>query len=150
MLIKGDTLIMDGGYYSKKLIDILIDREINFIFRSPSSNLFVQSYDNDDEKFIICSDNDKNMECKIIKYIKNKEERYLLTNLINVSPKKLKNNYILRWYVETDFRKLKYDVLYNNIRSKTKEQVLIDVKILNFISILVGQIENACKCKKKI
>ena len=150
MLIKGDTLIMDGGYYSKKLIDILIDREINFIFRSPSSNLFVQSYDNDDEKFIICSDNDKNMECKIIKYIKNKEERYLLTNLINVSPKKLKNNYILRWYVETDFRKLKYDVLYNNIRSKTKEQVLIDVKILNFISILVEQIENACKCKKKI
>lgn len=52
---------------------------------------------------------------------------------------------MLRWDVETDFRKLKYDILYNNIRSRTKKQVLIDVKILNFISILLGQIEDACK-----
>ena len=52
-----------------------------------------------------------------------------------------------RWEVETDFRKLKYDVLYNNIRSKTKKQLMIDIKILNFISILLGQIENACKVK---
>ena len=28
-----------------------------------------------------------------------------------------------RWKVETDFRKLKYDVLYNNIRSKTKKTI---------------------------
>ena len=62
---KGDTLIMDGGYYSKKLIDILIDRKINFIFRSPSSNLFVQSYNNDNKKFIICSDNDKNIKAGV-------------------------------------------------------------------------------------
>ena len=72
---------------------------------------------------------------------------YLLTNLIDTSAKKLKNNYMSRWEVETDFRKLKYDILYNNIRSKTKKQLMIDIKILNFISILLGQIENACKVK---
>ena len=144
---KGDILIMDGGYYSEKLIGILIDRGINFIFRMPSTNLFVQNYNNDHHIFDIFSDNNKNVKSKIIKYFKNNEDRYLLTNLINCSTKTLKNKYMLRWDVETDFRKLKYDILYNNIRSKTKKQVLIDVKILNFISILLGQIEDACKVK---
>ena len=142
---KGDTLIMDGGYYSENLINILIDREINFIFRMPSSNLFVQNYVNDNYLFDIHAHNNLNVKCKIIKYIKNNEKMYLLTNLINYSAKTLKKNYMLRWEVETDFRKIKYDILYNNIRSKTKKQVMIDVKIFNFISILLGQLENACK-----
>lgn len=143
---KGDTLIMDGGYYSNKLINILIDREINFIFRTPSSNLFAKSYINDNNLFNLTTPN-KTISCKVVKYIKDKDSVYLLTNLIDTTAKKLKNNYMSRWEVETDFRKLKYDVLYNNIRSKTKKQLMIDIKILNFISILLGQIENACKVK---
>jgi glycerol-3-phosphate responsive antiterminator len=55
---------------------------------------------------------------------------------------------MLRWKVETDYRKFKYDILYNNIRSKTKIQLMIDIKILNFIAILTGQLENSCKVKK--
>ena len=144
---KGDTLIMDGGYYSKRLINMLIDREINFIFRMRSSNLFVRNYINDKIMFNISSP-DKTISCKIIKSVKCNEIKYLLTNLINTSTKTLKNNYMLRWRVETDFRKLKYDIMFNNIRSKTKVQLMIDIKILNFISILIGQIENVCKVNK--
>lgn len=144
---KGDTLIMDGGYYSKHLINVLIDREINFIFRMRSSNLFVRNYINDKIMFNISSP-DKTISCKIIKSVKCNEIKYLLTNLINTSTKTLKNNYMLRWRVETDFRKLKYDIMFNNIRSKTKVQLMIDIKILNFISILIGQIENVCKVNK--
>ena len=61
---KGDTLIMDGGYYSNKLINILIDREINFIFRTPSSNLFAKSYINDNKLFNLTTPN-KTISCKI-------------------------------------------------------------------------------------
>ena len=61
---KGDTLIMDGGYYSNKLINILIDREINFIFRTPSSNLFAKSYINDNKLFNLSTSN-KTISCKI-------------------------------------------------------------------------------------
>lgn len=51
--------------------------------------------------------------------------------------------------IETDFRKCKYDVLYNKLRSKTEQQILIDVKILNFISILIAGLENAGTNNKK-
>lgn len=144
-VLKGDTLIMDGGYYSEKLISILIDREINYIFRMSTGNLFVKNYKNNSQIIDIFFNDNKKEKCKIVKYLKNNEWRYLLTNLIHRSAETLKNNYMLRWDVETDFRKLKYDIMYNNIRSKTREQVIIDVKILNFISILSGQLENACK-----
>ena len=139
---------MDGGYYSEYLFGILIDRKINYIFRTPVSNLYVKNYISDNNTFDICSNNGDKNKCKIVKYIKNNEERYLLTNLINYSSKTINNNYIDRWDVETDFRKLKYDILYNNIRSKTKQQVMIDIKILNFNAILLGYIEYICKEKE--
>ena len=41
---KGDTLIMDGGYYSVNLVNIFIDRGINFIFRMACSNLYSKNY----------------------------------------------------------------------------------------------------------
>lgn len=144
----GDILIMDGGYYSEELISILIERDINFIFRMSSTNLFVKNYVNDSRVFEV-EFNDVSTKCKIIKQSKeNNNDRYLMTNLIHKSPNSIKKDYGLRWDVEVDFRKLKYDILYDNIRSKKESQVMIDVKMFNFVSIILCQIENICKTEQ--
>ena len=142
---ENDVLIMDGGYYSEVLVNTLIDRNINFIFRMTSSNLFVKNYVNNNTVFDVCI-NDKTIKCKIVRQTKeNNDDRYLLTNLINLSAKTIIKDYSLRWDVETDFKKVKYDILFNHIRSKKENQVLIDIKILNFVALIVSQIENICK-----
>lgn len=99
----GDILIMDGGYYSEELISILIERDINFIFRMSSTNLFVKNYVNDSRVFEV-EFNDVSTKCKIIKQSKeNNNDRYLMTNLIHKSPNSIKKDYGLRWDVEVDF-----------------------------------------------
>lgn len=37
--------------------------------------------------------------------------------------------------------------MYERIRSKSEKQVMIDIKILNFIGIMAEQLENCCKVK---
>jgi hypothetical protein len=105
---EGDILIMDGGYYSKKLIGILIDRKINYIFRTPVSNMYVIEYISDSNVFDVYSNNNNKNKCKIVKYIKNNEDRYLLTNLINCSSKIINNDYIGRWVTKSSIFNLKF------------------------------------------
>lgn len=138
---------MDGGYYSQELIGILIDRKINFVFRLPSNNLFINDHGSD--KFDIISTNNNTAKCKIVNFTKNINNQivYLLTNLINHNTKTLTDHFWYRWEVETDFRKLKYDIMYERIRSKSEKQVMIDIKILNFIGIVSGCLEKYCKPK---
>ena len=146
----GDILIMDGGYYSEELISTLIEQNINFIFRMSSSNLFVKNYISDNTIFDVRINN-ITTKCKIIKQTKeNNNDRYLMTNLTHKSSTSIKNDYGSRWDVEVDFRKVKYDVLYNNIRSKREPQVMIDIQILNFVSLVLSQIENICKVEKNL
>lgn len=156
---KYDTLIMDGGYYSADLINILIDREINFIFRLRCNNALIKKHNINEIFYFVPTNtdannnNDKNksIQCKIVKFekkIDNKKEWvYLLTNLITHRPKTLTDEFWSRWTVETDFRKIKYDIMYEKIRSKSEKQVMIDIKILNFIGIVSAQLENFGKPK---
>lgn len=149
---ENDTLIMDGGYYSKKLVNILIDRNINFIFRLHSNSTLIKKHELDTEFDIVSiNNNNKSTTCKIVSFEKKDGDKietvYLLTNLTKHRPITLTNKYWYRWAVETDFRKLKYDILYERIRSKSEHQVMIDVKIANFIGIISAQIENFGKVK---
>ena len=88
---------------------------------------------------------DNTINCNIIKCNKNNETIYILTNLVNKTRKSIKRLYMQRWTVETDFKKQKYDILFNKIRSKTKKQVMIDILILNLNCLIIALIENLCK-----
>lgn len=149
---ENDTLIMDGGYYSKDLVNTLINRNINFIFRLRCSSILIKNNDlNVTFDIVSTNDDTKYATCKIIKFEKKDYDKietiHLLTNLIKHKSTTLTNKYWTRWSVETDFRKLKYDILYEKIRSKSEHQVMIDIKIANFIGIVSAQLENFGKIK---
>jgi NADH:ubiquinone oxidoreductase subunit K len=148
----GDTLIMDGGYYSKKLVELLVNKNINFVFRIRSNISYAKNYIGNNKLIRLTFDTGVSVDCKVIKFMKGGELTYLITNLINRNARTLTNYYALRWGVETDFRKCKYDVMYNKLRSKTEKQIMIDVKILNFIGILIASLESVgvIDRKKKI
>ena len=63
---------------------------------------------------------------------------YLLTNLIDMSIDKLKNNYKKRWDIETHFRDLKHKTSIGNITSKTENSLLQELYINNLIYILTS------------
>ena len=142
---EGDILVMDRGYYSKKLLVELVHRKLDFIFRLSSNNLFVKNYKGNNTIIDVPYDHDKTVKCKVIKYKVGEKNYYLLTNNLSKRSDTLSANYWNRWSIESDFRKVKYDILYNNIRSKTEKQVTIDVKILNIVGMLLGYIENIKK-----
>jgi len=111
-----------------------------------SNSLSVQNMKSNDEITKIKIDN-KTITSRIIKYTKpniNDEENeyFLLTSLRKTSIDELSDLYWRRWSVETDFRKCKYDIMYDKIRSKTEKQVNFDVRIINFVNILASLIEN--------
>lgn len=149
---ENDTLIMDGGYYSKKLVNIFIDHNINFIFRLHSDSTLIKKHElNTAFDIVSINNNNKSVTCKIVTFEKKDGDKtetiYLLTNLIKHRPMTLTKKYWDRWDIETDFRKLKYDILYERIRSKSEHQVMIDIKIANFIGIVSAQLEKFGKVK---
>jgi len=123
----------------------LCNKKINFVFRMKSNNKCIQNFVGNDHIFDISLNKEKYVRCKIVKYKPNHEECYLLTNLIDHNVTSLSRYYWNRWKIETDFRKIKYDILFDVIRSKSKNQIILDVCIINFIGLLVSMIENLGK-----
>ncbi len=95
-----------------------------------------------------------NIKARIIRYSKKSSknkvmEYYLLTSLKDKTIEELSDNYWGRWAIETNFKKIKYDILFDRIRSKTFDQVIIDIKMINFVNLLSSYIENMKKNKNK-
>ena len=65
-----------------------------------------------------------------------------MTNVFNKSVSELADEYWDRWNVETDFRTIKYEIINNNLRSKTKKQVELDIKFVFFINVISSYISN--------
>ena len=128
---KNDTLIMDRGYYSDNLLKILNNLGINYIFRLKTNFNIVKNLENNDYTFT-----EDNIEKRVIKYTIKNEDYYLLTNLFNKTIEELKENYWSRWEIEINFKKTKYNLSLNNIKSKNENSLKQEIYINNLAFIL--------------
>ncbi len=147
LINKKDVLVLDRGYYSLRLIKILNEKQINFIFRLKSNNLFVKNLNGKNDMEVIVGKKNSNFKARIVSYSKKSSTNevmkyFLLTSLKDKSIKELSDDYWGRWSIETNFKKVKYDTLFDRIRSKTNDQVIIDIKMINFVNLLSSYIEN--------
>lgn len=131
-----DILIFDRGYPDTKLLKILNDKNFNYIMRYKKNDLNVKKLINNNlEEYYFEINNKKN---KVIRYFINETPYYLLTNLIDMSIDKLKNNYKKRWDIETHFRDLKHKTSIGKITSKTENTLLQELYINNLVYILIS------------
>ncbi len=140
-----DILIMDRGYYSDELLQNIIDKKLNVLFRLKDNYKFVKDFINlnvNDHEFNYKFKNKKDaVRMRLIKYKIRKETYYLLTNLIDKNKyglEYLKDLYKKRWEVETDFKYSKLYLSLENINSRKINQTKQDVYVHNFIQIIDG------------
>ena len=151
-LRKGYVLIMDRGYYSTYLVKKLSDIGVNFIFRMKVSSQYVKNLKPTvNDKQILVKFGKQAIVGRIVRYTIGTEDYFLLTTLLNpkITVDILAKKYWDRWTCESDFRKVKYDVLFNGIRSVTDKQVCLDIKMVIFIGILTACIESFQDLSKK-
>jgi hypothetical protein len=114
-----DILIFDRGYPSTELLKVLNNNNFNYIMRYKKDNLYVKILIKSSlNEYYFDFNGKKN---KVVRYIINEKSYYLLTNLIDMSIDKLKNNYKKRWDIETHFRDLKHKISIGKITSKTDQ-----------------------------
>lgn len=128
-LRKGDILIMDRGYYSKKLLSALVEKGIEVVFRMQVSSLLIKELIKKGQESMKTSINynDKEIAIRIITYKINDVDYYLLTTIMNHTPAYFKELYWQRWNLETNFRESKYVLSMNNILSRSENKVQQDI-----------------------
>lgn len=133
---KNDTLLFDRGYYSEELINILNNKNVDYIFRM-KKNFLKNKYlkENNLNEYIYTINNNK---YKIINYKIHDEgeEYFLLTSLIYKNLEELKNLYKKRWRIETHFKEAKYTTSLKEINSKSLDNLLKEINIHNYVYIL--------------
>lgn len=140
---EGDTLLFDRGYYSYELLDKLLERNINFVFRLKKSSIFVVNHDKRKKDYTVTYNgrDDKCRTLRVIKYTEHTEPYYLLTNLTNKNKytyADLKKLYKKRWLVETDFLYAKHYLSMNHLNSKKESTIKQDIALHNFILLIDG------------
>jgi hypothetical protein len=136
---ENDVLIFDRLFFSNKLMQTLIEHNINFIFRVKNNSNLFKNMNNGKSKIV----KHLNLDVQLFKY-KIKSENYsILTSILdNISIAEIKALYWNRWNIETDNRIFKYDILFNNIRSKTYNSFLTDIETIRFLSIVSSYLKN--------
>jgi hypothetical protein len=140
-LKKNDILVMDRGYYSKKLLFTLHNKEIKVIFRLKCSLKLITKIKSANKNTSIIHKirfSGQNIKIRIIKYFMEDKEYYLGTTIYNEPISYFKDLYWKRWKIETNFRQSKYDLSMLELKSKTKNTVNQDILIHNFILIIAS------------
>jgi DDE family transposase len=159
-LKKNDIVIHDGGYYSAELLKKYIDNNINAVFRISKihDKLFKRNKNDIILPITRKRNNSKtfnkkrvvtNSDCPKARYIKfyadigkGKKAFYLCTTLMNYTAHEIIEMYRKRWKIETYFKSGKEDISLNNIKSKSVNNVMQDIHINHFISIISSYIEH--------
>ena len=134
-----DILIMDRGYFSHELVRILFDNKIQFLFRIKTNSVYAKQLRlnkkcnfNYTHKKIV-----RRLRC--VKYkIDDKDDYYLLTNILNITVKYAKELYRKRWCIETEFKHQKYSCGLDNLVSKSFDGVRKEIAIHTCASIING------------
>lgn len=137
-LSSNDIVIFDRWYFSYMLIKKLNYNKIGYIFRMKSNSNFFKNMNLGKSKIITYLD----IPVQLFKYKIKNENYFILTSITDkISIKEIKALYRKRWKNETDNKKFKYDILYNNIRSKKHNSLLVDIESIRFMSIISSFIE---------
>ena len=154
-LKKNDIVILDRGYYSKKLLLLLENINVKYIFRLKKKLNIIKKLSIKNEYIY----EENNIKRRLIKYIIEKQEYYLLTNLFDKSIDELKNNYWSRWEVEINFKKAKFNLSLETINCKLLNSLQQDIYINHLIFILYYyinlktnidlKVKNKCKINDK-
>ena len=139
-----DILIMDRGYYSKELLFLLNEKEIQVIFRMRSNSLMVKELVNKNQSSMITqvTINDTKIRFRIITYKINDFDYFLGTTILNHRISYFKKLYWKRWCTETNFRESKYLLSLNNILSKDINKVQQDIYSHNILFIINSFFKN--------
>ena len=137
-LSSNDIVIFDRWYFSTMLIKKLNDHNIGYIFRMKSNSNFFKNMNLGKSKIITYL----GIKVQLFKYKIKTENYYILTSITEkISIKEIKALYRERWKNEIDNKKFKYDILYNGIRSKNHNSLLVDIESVRFMSIVSSFIE---------
>lgn len=86
---------------------------------------------------------------QVFKYKIGNEQYNILTSIEKLSIAEVKAMYWLRWKIETDFKKIKYDVLMSRIRSKNYNSFLVDIHCIKLVCMF-PHLLNITEIKKPI
>lgn len=141
-LSSNDIVIFDRWYYSESLIEKLNENKIGYIFRMKSNSNFFKKMSLGKSKFRTFN----NINIQLFKYKIKNEYYYILTSILDkISIKEIKALYNKRWKIETDNKKIKYDILFNEIRAKKHNSLMVDIESIRFMSIISSFIGYLCK-----
>lgn len=133
-----DILIMDRGYYSKELLFLLNEKEIQVIFRMKSNSLMVKDLVKKNQSSMMTSVtvNDTKIRFRIITYKINDIDYFLGTTILNHRISYFKKIYWKRWCTETNFRESKFLLSLDNILSEDINKVQQDIYSNNILFIV--------------
>lgn len=111
---KDDIIMFDRGYFSKKLIKEIDNKNANFICRMKKNSLCVQELNkrNTNECFYWL---ESYGILRIMKYIIDGKTFYLSTNMFDNKISYFSNLYHKRWYIEEYFKTIKHNMRVSNI-----------------------------------
>jgi len=137
-LKKNDIVVMDRGYYSKKILYQLTQIGVNVMFRLRTTLKILKKIDTCDDYIARVRSNGTTMKLRIIKYIIDDTEYYIGTTLYEESIENLKNLYWQRWKIETHFRYAKQNLSLLTLESKSENTVRQDIFVHCFVFIVGG------------
>jgi hypothetical protein len=133
-----DILIMDRGYFGKKLLFFLNSRGIKVIFRMKDNGLFVKEIVKKGQSSMntTISYCNETIQFRIISYKINNNSYFLGTTIMNHTVEYFKDLYWKRWTVETNFRESKYLLSLRNILSRDENKVRQDIYTINILFLI--------------
>src|SRR5271154_5483676 len=132
-----DILIMDRGYYSADLLNILDEHQIKPIFRLKKNFNIIKKLNGFNNDLIVdIKYEHKTIKLRVIRYMVGEKVYYLGTTLYDENISYFKRLYWKRWKVETHFRHSKYCLSLRELKSKTINGIRQDICVHNFIFII--------------
>lgn len=137
-------LVFDRGFPSKEVISELEEMGLQYVFRIKKNNPYIDKQRND-YSFLMLGENNDQYPVRVVHYLKNDNDYYLLTNLINKDKWPLitlAQIYTKRWAIEELFKLIKENLKMSNLPGETEELImkslyanLIVTHIVSFIDL---------------
>jgi len=128
-------IIFDRGYYSQKLIKLMKQKNLFYIFRMKKSSLYVKD---------LISNNiyDKHYDgSRLVQYNINNNFYHLLTNINDKTINELKICYHVRWSIEEFYKTIKCNMKMNNIQTKDINKINQELYVHLIVTTLTRYFE---------
>ena len=137
------VVLFDRGYYSEDLCAYMLQKNVHFVFRIKSNDVFIKTVTGSRKRkfdFEIPMDNGETVPVRLVRFKLNTGEyEYLLTDLTDpaITCKDFKELYFMRWPIELKFRQLKQRFALENFSGYSSDAIDQDYFIAVFYSNLL-------------